>query len=149
VTLAAHQDPRLVARAGEVLAGLATLCPSLETAMLLTDDGFTVAQVPEVDDGDDRMASMASSVQALGDAVGRELGLGDGDYVVIAGESGLVVQRRIRGLPVVLAAHFGTGEQVDAALQVTRSAAEWLAHEYNAIVSGDEAPPRRRGRHAA
>lgn len=144
MSIPAHRDPQLVARATDVLAGISAMCPSLESATLLTDDGFTVAQVPMEAGAGDRMASMASSVQALGDAVTHELEIGRSDYVVIAAERGIVVQRRIEGLPVVLAAHFGAGEHLDAALRVTRSAAEWLVHESTA-----DDVPRRRPRHSA
>ncbi|TQL47016.1 hypothetical protein FB562_0058 [Homoserinimonas aerilata] len=147
MTVPVHQDPRLVARGAEVLAGISELCPSLVSATLLTDDGFTVAQVPQEEEPDGRLSSMASSVQALGDAVARQLDMGEGDYVVIAGEGGVLVQRRIRGLPVVLAAQFGADESVASALSVTRASAEWLAAEWS--TAGADAPRSRAPRHSA
>lgn len=124
---AAHQDPVTIARAQETLRWIKDVCPSLRFAALLTDDGFEVASLGNgVSDGS-RMASMSSSVQALSDAVARELRIGLADYVVIASSEGHVIQRRVPGQPIVIAALFDTYETLGKALSIARGAAERMA----------------------
>lgn len=122
----AHKDPRVIARGGEVLAEMKELCSSLVTATLLTDDGFEVVRFP-ARESDGRFASMASSIQALSDAVARELALGDSEYVIIASDSGHVIQRRVPDRPLVLAAVFDADETLGKALSVSRLSAEKLS----------------------
>ena len=127
MSTAAHQDPRIIDRATQTLAWMKDVCPSLRYAALLTDDGFEVASLSGgVSDGS-RMASMSSSVQALSDAVARELRIGLADYVVIASSQGHVIQRRVPDHPIVIAALFDTYETLGKALSIARSGAERMA----------------------
>lgn len=138
---AAHQDPQTIARAQETLRWMKDVCPSLRYAALLTDDGFEVASLSGgVSDGS-RMASMSSSVQALSDAVARELRIGLADYVVIASSEGHVIQRRVPGQPIVLAALFDTYETLGKGLSITRGGAERMSASASAPVVPD-APAR-------
>jgi predicted regulator of Ras-like GTPase activity (Roadblock/LC7/MglB family) len=93
---------------------------------VLTDDGFEVVSVPtHTQDG--KLSSMASSVQALSEAVARELVLGPAPYVIIASEAGHLIQLRVPGHELVLAALFDADETLGKALSVSRRAAEKLA----------------------
>jgi predicted regulator of Ras-like GTPase activity (Roadblock/LC7/MglB family) len=126
-----HQQPELVAHGYEVLREMKELCRSLVYATILTDDGFEVVRITdatmEVAAEDDRFASMASSIQALSDAVARELQIGSSDYVIIASASGHVVQRRVPGHPLVMAALFDDDETLGKALSISRRSAELMA----------------------
>jgi predicted regulator of Ras-like GTPase activity (Roadblock/LC7/MglB family) len=70
---------------------------------------------------------MASSVQALSEAVARELEIGGAPYVIIASEAGHVIQLRVPGQELVLAALFDADETLGKALSTSRLAAEKLA----------------------
>lgn len=123
---AAHKDPELIERGRDALRALKDTCPSLVFASLVTDDGFEVVSVPASHD-EGRLASMSSSVQALADAVGQELAVGDSDYVIIASQGGHMIQRRVPGHTLVLAALFDHAETLGKALSVSRLTAERLA----------------------
>ena len=124
--LPAHRDPAVIAPATEVLRDMKSLAGSLRSATVLTDDGFEVVSIPPKS-GDGRLASMASSVQALAEGVANELSIGDSRYVVLAAESGHVVQLRIPGHPLVLAALYDVNETLGTALSTSRLGADRLA----------------------
>lgn len=126
-TIAAHHDPAIIANGEAILANMKELCSSLVYAALLTDDGFEVSRIPVNQVGDNRLASMASSVQALSDAVARELRIGLSTYVVIASDHGHVIQRRVPGHPLVLAALFDNDETLGKALSISRLSAERMS----------------------
>lgn len=130
MSLAPHQDPAVVELGRVELTALRESASSLLTASLLTDDGFEVVRVAdpttEAADGA-RFASMASSIQALSEAVARELTMGSGEYVIIAAERGHLIQMRIPGSTIVLAALFGTDEMLGKALTVSRRTATRIA----------------------
>ena len=121
-----HKDPKVIAHAKLVLKGISSSCPSLKFATILTDDGFEVSQF-SVDAGHPRIASMASSMQALGDAIVRDLKIGTNDYIIVAAKDGYVIQLRVPDLPLVIASYFHSGETVGKALSVSRSAATKMA----------------------
>jgi len=85
---------------------------------------------------DGRLASMASSIQALSEAVTRELGIGDSRSVTIASDHGHVVQLRVPGHPLVLAALFDDDETLGKALALTRRSAEKIALHVTPAPSG-------------
>jgi uncharacterized protein len=122
-----HLDPVVIDAGRDALAGMPELARSLVYAALLTDDGFEIAHHPTSRGADSRFASMASSAQALGEAVVRELHIGDSRYVVMAAEHGHVVQRRVAGTNIVLAALFDADETLGTALSVTRLAADRMS----------------------
>jgi len=128
-----HRSAQGVIFGTEVLAQMRALAPSLVFASLLTDDGFVVAQTraDTVDSG--RFGSMASSVQALSEAVARELHLGTSSYVVIAAQGGHVLQQRVPGHPVILAALFDDAETLGKALSTSRRGAETLAAQFDTL----------------
>lgn len=109
-----HRDPVVIDAAQECLEQMRASMPSLIGAMLLTDDGFEIARtpakprtavdVPETETTSRRLASLASSMQALSDAIVRELRIGDQRLSLIETERGRIVFRRIPEHPIVLAA---------------------------------------------
>ncbi|WP_309713695.1 roadblock/LC7 domain-containing protein [Pseudolysinimonas sp.] len=121
-----HLKPDVVEAASTLLAEMNAATSSLTYAALLTDDGFDVARFPVKTDGE-RFAGMASSMQALGDAVTHELNIGDSEYIIIASGKGHVVQLRVPGQELVLSALFDNDATVGHALAVTRSFAQKMA----------------------
>jgi len=122
-----HRDPATITHGSAALLHLRDLCSSLTYATLLTDDGFEVTSLGGADIATARMASMASSMQALGDAVTRELRIGAADYIIIASASGYVIQLRVPGQQLVLSALFDADETVGKALSSARLAIAEMA----------------------
>ena len=123
---AAHANPEIVSAAEAILAEMKSITSSLDYAALLTDDGFDVARLPGATDGA-RFASMASSMQALGDAVTHELRIGDSEYIIIASGKGYVVQLRVPGHPMVLSALFDNEATIGSSLGIARSYGKKMA----------------------
>jgi predicted regulator of Ras-like GTPase activity (Roadblock/LC7/MglB family) len=121
-----HMKPDVVEAASALLAEMNGATSSLTYAALLTDDGFDVARYPVTTNGE-RFAGMASSMQALGDAVTNELSIGDSEYIIIASGKGHVVQLRVPGHELVLSALFDNDATVGHALAVARSFAQKTA----------------------
>lgn len=121
-----HMKPDVVEAASTLLGDMNAASSSLTYAALLTDDGFDVARFPVKTDGE-RFAGMASSMQALGDAVTHELNIGDSEYIIIASGSGHVVQLRVPKQELVLSALFDNDATVGHALAITRSFAQKMA----------------------
>jgi predicted regulator of Ras-like GTPase activity (Roadblock/LC7/MglB family) len=115
-----HKDADTIAHGRELLQEMKEVCTSLLYATVLTDDGFEVVRLPEADAEDGRMASMASSIQALGEAVARELAIGSDPYVIVAAGNGHLIQHRVQDQPLVLAALFGSDEALGKALVISR-----------------------------
>jgi predicted regulator of Ras-like GTPase activity (Roadblock/LC7/MglB family) len=118
--------PKVVEAAATLLSEMKSAASSLTYAALLTDDGFDVARYPVETDGS-RFAGMASSMQALGEAVTHELKIGTSEYLIIASGKGHVVQLRVPGQELVLSALFDNDATVGHALAVTRSFAQKMA----------------------
>lgn len=78
-----------------VLEELRTISSSLKLAVVLSDDGFEVSRVGEDEAEDGRFASMASSIQALSEAVTEDRNLGKQDVVAIQAGGGKILQLRI------------------------------------------------------
>jgi hypothetical protein len=127
MTVAPHLDENLVSQAQEILKEMRGNSGSLRYAVVLTEDGFEVARWPYTDDSDGRIASMSSSIQALSEAIARELQMGTSEYVIVAAASGHLIQLRILNRPLVLAALFDEKEIVGKALMVSRLAADKMA----------------------
>lgn len=126
-----HKDPAVVAHGTAVLAEMRDLCTSLVYAVLLTEDGFEIVHHAGPTAGDGRFASMASSIQALSEAVARELSIGDSQYVIIAAADGHVIQRRVPGQTIVLGALFDNDETLGKALSISRLSAEKMAAHFD------------------
>ncbi|TPW72288.1 roadblock/LC7 domain-containing protein [Schumannella sp. 10F1B-5-1] len=132
MTIALHQDPAAIEEGRAALAGMGEISPSMVYAALLTDDGFEIVHVTRIQTDATRFASMSSSIQALSDAVGHELRIGASDYVIIGSAQGHVIQMRVPGRPVVLAALFQSHETLGKALSTTRVTAERISHRFAA-----------------
>jgi predicted regulator of Ras-like GTPase activity (Roadblock/LC7/MglB family) len=126
VSTGLHMKPTVVKAATTLLGDMNDASSSLTYAALLTDDGFDVARFPVKTDGA-RFAGMASSMQALGDAVTHELNIGDSEYIIIASAKGHVVQLRVPGQELVLSALFDNDATVGHALAIARSFAQRMA----------------------
>jgi predicted regulator of Ras-like GTPase activity (Roadblock/LC7/MglB family) len=126
VSTGLHLKPDVVEAATTLLGDMKVAASSLMYAALLTDDGFDVARYPVKTDGE-RFAGMASSMQALGDAVTHELNIGDSEYIIIASGTGHVVQLRVPKQELVLSALFDNDATVGHALAITRSFAQRMA----------------------
>ena len=127
MTLAPQNNPVVTEASSEILREMKSVSTSLVYAAFLTDDGFDVARLPSrITDGP-RFASMASSMQALSEAVTHELHIGDSQYLIISSGKGYVVQLRVPGHPVVLSALFDNDATVGAALALARSYAAKMA----------------------
>jgi uncharacterized protein len=121
-----HTKPAVVKAASALLDEMKGASSSLTYAALLTDDGFDVARLPGAIDGS-RFAGMASSMQALGDAVTHELSIGNSEYIIIASGKGYVVQLRVPGQELVLSALFDNDATIGSALAISRSYAQKMA----------------------
>lgn len=121
-----HTKPAVVKAASALLAEMKDAASSLTYAALLTDDGFDVARLPGQTDGA-RFAGMASSMQALSDAVAHELKIGNSEYIIIASGKGYVVQLRVPGQELVLSALFDNDATIGSALAIARSYAQKMA----------------------
>jgi hypothetical protein len=121
-----HTKPAVVKAATSLLDEMKSVASSLNYAALLTDDGFDVARLPGQIDGA-RFAGMASSMQALGDAVAHELKIGTSEYIIIASGKGYVVQLRVPGQELVLSALFDNDATIGSALAISRSYAQKMA----------------------
>jgi predicted regulator of Ras-like GTPase activity (Roadblock/LC7/MglB family) len=114
-------SPDFVRRGREALDTLAGGASSdLLLVVLLSDDGFEVCRYPDVDATDGRFASVASSVQALSEAVVHELQMGDADAMIIQASAGYVIQMRVPGHPYLFSAQFGARETIGKALAALR-----------------------------
>ncbi len=123
--IAPHKDPFIIALATTALHDLTDLIPSVRYATVLTEDGFEVDGVPAYEE--DKLSSMASSLQGLSEAVVRELTMGSAQYVIVAADDGHVVQLRVPGQQLVLAAVFDLDEPLGNALATCRFAVERFA----------------------
>lgn len=126
-TLPSHLNPEHIDAGNRTLAEMQDLATSLTFAALLTDDGFEIVHLNGSTTDGGRFASMSSSVQALSDAVAHELKIGTNEYVIIASELGHVIQLRVQGHPIVLAALFDTHETLGKGLSIARLAARRMA----------------------
>jgi len=118
--VAVQNDPVVTTAAAAILAEMKTVSVSLVYAAFLTDDGFDVARLPSRTTDGPRFASMASSMQALGDAVAHELRIGNTEYIIISAVNGYVVQLRVPGHLMVLSALFDNDATIGAALSIAR-----------------------------
>jgi predicted regulator of Ras-like GTPase activity (Roadblock/LC7/MglB family) len=119
--VALHNDERVIALATDALHDMCDRPGAPLYATILTDDGFEVDGVPAEED--DRLAGMASSVQALSEAVAGHLSLGGSQFVIMAAEAGHVIQLRVPGQKLVMAAVFGVDDSLATALSTVRLAA--------------------------
>jgi predicted regulator of Ras-like GTPase activity (Roadblock/LC7/MglB family) len=77
---------------------------------------------------------MTSTTQALGEAIIRELDLGDASHVAVAGTRGALLVRRIGSHKLVLVAVFAPASVDDG--RIARGVAKRLAHTLDAVLEG-------------
>ncbi len=122
-----HQQQNVRDLCATALVKLKASCSSLTFAVVVSDDGFDVALIGDHVQQGGRLGSMTSSMQALGDAVTREMKLGDCDHILLETKTGHIIQRRIAGLPLVLCAVFDHHETVGRAIFATNDCASFAA----------------------
>jgi len=122
-----HLDPTTIGAATQTLNAMKEMAVSIVYAALLTDDGFEIVHLQGSTTNGDRFASISSSIQALGDAVARELRIGSSEYIIIASDLGHVIQLRVDSSDIVLVALFDTGETLGKALSITRLSARHMS----------------------
>jgi uncharacterized protein len=123
---AVHRNADVRQACTDSLQFLSKDCASLKLAVVVSDDGFDVASVLVEKTAGDRLASMTSSMQALGDAVMREVKMGDCDHLMIESATGHVIQRRVPGHPLVICAVFDQRETVGRCLYFTQECANQI-----------------------
>lgn len=113
-----------------LLEELRTISSSLRLAVVLSDDGFEVSRIGEDEAEDGRFASMASSIQALSEAVTEDRNLGKQDVVVIQAGGGKILQLRIAET-YVLSAQFSNEDLLGRNLIDLRKIAPKLRNVLN------------------
>ncbi len=114
-------DAALVAAGTTALDEMRVDTSALVLAVLISDDGFEVVRTPRLEESDGRFASMASSVQALSEAVVHELRIGTAEAVIIQASDGVVIQARVPNQSIVLSALFRTDESLGLCLVAVRN----------------------------
>lgn len=127
MTTPLHRSAQTRTCCSEALVLLEKQCSSLKLAVVVSDDGFEVASHGIYDQQGNRLASMASSMQALGDAAAREMKLSPCEYLLIDTSDGHLLQRRIQGFPLVLCAVFDHRETVGRSLFAASECAQTIA----------------------
>lgn len=113
-----------------LLEELRTISSSLKLAVVLSDDGFEVSRIGEDEAEDGRFASMASSIQALSEAVTEDRNLGKQDVVAIQAGGGKILQLRIAET-YVLSAQFSNEDLLGRNLIDLRKIAPKLRNVLN------------------
>jgi len=140
VSVAPHLDPVVVELGRRALLDMGEVSTSLVYGSFLTDDGFEIVHEPDGVADANRFAGTASSIQALSEAVAREVRIGASEYVIIAAERGHVIQLRVAGQPIVLGALFDDDETLGKALSVARRCAQQMAAALDARTAEAVAP---------
>lgn len=122
-----NQNPLVIDECARALEALRAQCRSFKSASFATDDGFEITRMPATAESDQRLASMASSLQALTEAVTNDRELGKPQYTLIEAEAGRVLLRRVPGHKIMLLAVFGDEELAGQAVSISRSVLDDLA----------------------
>jgi uncharacterized protein len=86
---------RELAECSAILAEHISEHPFTSAILLCSEDGFEVASEALEPDAMKRLAAMTSSMVALGDAIARELSLGDGQNLALECAQGRVVMQAV------------------------------------------------------
>jgi len=84
---------------------------------------------PIANDQEQRLASMASSLQALTEALAHDRSLGKTSYSLIEAEEGRVLLRRVPGQQLMLLAIFSDAELAGHAIALSRTILEDLSFQ--------------------
>lgn len=136
MNLVPHPDfsGNLVSEFNQALAQLKASVPDLSTACVATRDGFEIARL-ESDNDQRKLAAMASSMHALGDAIAAEASLGACRNVIIEGSAGKAVMLTIPDAAAnkVLIAAASSDTNLAILLISSRTCCEQLAAASNDI----------------
>lgn len=136
MNLVPHPDfsGNLVSEFNQALAQLKASVPDLSTACVATRDGFEIARL-ESDNDQRKLAAMASSMHALGDAIAAEASLGACRNVIIEGSAGKAVMLTIPDAAAnkVLIAAASSDTNLAMLLISSRTCCEQLAAASNDI----------------
>lgn len=130
-----HKNNAVKLACAEALAELNAFSNSVRIAVVVSDDGFEVSSMDGQSSTSDRIASLASSMQALGDAVARETKLNSCERIIIESDDGHVLQRRIEGHPLVLCALFGKQETLGRAIFAVNTCTGQIATALRAVAA--------------
>jgi len=118
----------------ESLRQLVSETQGVESACLVTGDGFEVTSVLTDGISASRLAAMTSSMQALGSAVTGELKMKQCRSVIVDGESGTVVMVRLPSeQEMMLAVTCGKQGTVGGVLVAARQHARWISERLSAV----------------
>jgi len=111
------------------LEALVSQTPGVDTAAVVTGDGFEVAAVLREHVSVEKLAAMVSSLLALSEAVTSEMGLKRCQYVIVDTESGALVTLRIptRSHDLLMCVLCGDGVSLGSVLYAARESARSLA----------------------
>ncbi|MGB7651594.1 MAG: roadblock/LC7 domain-containing protein [Gallionella sp.] len=138
MNLVPHPDfsGNLVSEFNQALAQLKASVPDLSTACVATRDGFEIARL-DTDNDQRKLAAMASSMHALGDAIAAEASLGACRNVIIEGSAGKAVMLTIPDAAAnkVLIAAASSDTNLAMLLISSRTCCEQLATSSNTLAS--------------
>lgn len=111
------------------LDALVSQTPGVDTAAVVTGDGFEVASVLREQVSVEKLAAMVSSLLALSEAVTSEMGMDRCQYVIIDTESGALVTLRIPtgSQDLLMCALCGDSVSLGSVLYAVRESARALA----------------------
>lgn len=111
------------------LETLVSQTPGVDTAAVVTGDGFEVASVLREHVSVEKLAAMVSSLLALSEAVTSEMGLKRCQYVIVDTESGALLTLRVptRGQDLLMCVLCGDGVSLGSVLYAVRESARALA----------------------
>jgi uncharacterized protein len=116
------------AMCGEALRQLVADTAGVESACLVTGDGFEIASALNKGVSAARLAAMTSSMHALGTAVTTELKMKECKSVIVDGESGTVVMVRVPShhAEMMLAVTCGKRGTIGGVLFAAKQHARWI-----------------------
>lgn len=119
----------LVGEFDRALLQLKDSVPDLSTACVATRDGFEIARLHSSGGDQRKLAAMASSMHALGDAIAEETSLGECRNVTIEGSTGKAVMLTVPDAKAnkVLIAAASSDTNLAMLLIVSRACCEQLA----------------------
>lgn len=108
---------------------LVSQTPGVDTAAVVTGDGFEVAAVLRDQISVEKLAAMVSSLLALSEAVTSEMGMKRCQYVIIDTEAGAVLTLRIpaKSKDLLMCVLCGDGVSLGSVLYAARESARSLA----------------------
>ncbi len=112
----------------EALRQLVTDTAGVESACLVTGDGFEIASALTKATSGSRLAAMTSSMHALGTAITSELKMKECKSVIVDGETGTVVMVRVpsQHAEMMLAVTCGKKGTIGGILFAAKQHARWI-----------------------